>query len=337
MLMRSINNSTRIRGVLATTMCLALGSRVLAPCALAQGTAVSGTVAPTATQNVTQGTTLGAESATAVLQGLLAGTDAPLTLQLKQLNKEWRRVAIAGQGDMNPLTMMFAPRGDEAYFTRGKVVAVGAENFLIAYRLPVKKLDFMALMRMGPGAQGPVPDKISPDTPLSLVLLNMRVVNLIGAISRFDLKEELARNEQQIAEARVAVQAMPGAGGNAEAARAASNSNLKQLALGALQYSQDFGEKFPPLRTAEEMKKALLPYVKNEALFIHPGTGEPYQPNPVLSEKRLASIAEPASMVLFYEMSAGDDGHRGVAYADGHVKRVSETEWPQIKKASRVP
>jgi prepilin-type processing-associated H-X9-DG protein len=278
-----------------------------------------------------------AEVATTVLQSLLAGTDAPLTLQLKQLNKEWRRVAIAGQGDMNPLTMMFAPRGDEAYFTRGKVVGVGAENFLIAYRLPVKKLDFMALMRMGPGAQGPVPDKISPDTPLSLVLLNMRVVNLIGAISQFDLKEELARNEQQIAEARAAAQTMPGVVVNTEGPRAASISNLKQLALAVMQYAQDHNETFPPLQNVEEMKKALLPYVKNEALFVHPGTGEPYQPNPALAEKRMAAMAEPAATVLFYEMSAGDDGRRGVAYADGHVKRVSETEWPQIKKASRVP
>jgi hypothetical protein len=272
-----------------------------------------------------------------VLQALLAGTDAPLTLQLKQLNNEWRRVAVAGQGDMNPLTMMFAPRGDESYFTRGKVVGVGVENFLVAYRFPAKKLDFMALMRMGPGAQGPVPDKITPDTQLSLVLLNLRVVNLIGAISRFDLKEELARNEQQIAEARVAAQALPGAGGNAQALNAASSSNLKQLALAALQYSQDVGEKFPPMQNADEMKRMLLPYVKNEAIFVHPGTGEPYQPNAALSEKRLASVAEPASMVLFYEMSPGDDAHRGVAYVDGHVKRVSETEWPQIKKASRVP
>ncbi len=327
--MRFIKMSLFAAGV----TCLASSSRVLTPCALAQGTVVPGAATSNATHNAGQT----AEAATAVLQGLLAGTDAPLTLQLKQLNNEWRRVAIAGQGDMNPLTMMFAPRGDEAYFTRGKVVGGGAENFLIAYRLPVKKLDFMALMRMGPGAQGPVPDKISPDTPLSLVLLNMRVVNLIGAISRFDLKEELARNEQQIAEARVAAQAMPGAGGNAQATNASSLSNMKQLALGTLQYAMDHNETFPPLQNVEEMKKALLPYVKNETLFVHPGTGEPYQPNPALAEKRMAAMAEPASTVLFYEMSPADDGYRGVAYADGHVKRVSETEWPQIKKASRVP
>lgn len=313
--------------------CLVLSSRVLTPCALAQGTVVPGAATPNATQNAGQT----AEAATAVLQSLLAGTDAPLTLQLKQLNNEWRRVAIAGQGDMNPLTMMFAPRGDEAYFTRGKVVGVGAENFLIAYRLPVKKLDFMALMRMGPGAQGPAPDRITPETQLSLVLLNMRVVNLIGAISRFDLKEELARNEQQIAEARVMAQTMPGQPGNVQAIQAVSSSNLKQLGLATHQYAQDHNETFPPLQNAEEMKKALLPYVKNEALFVHPGTGEPYQPNPALAQKRMAAMAEPASTVLFYEMSAGDDGYRAVAYADGHVKRVSETEWPQIKKASRVP
>jgi hypothetical protein len=80
--MRLINNCTSRKAVLVTTMCLALVSRVLAPCALAQGTVVSGTpakgtAAPAATQNATPGAASSAEAATAVLQSLLAGTDAP--------------------------------------------------------------------------------------------------------------------------------------------------------------------------------------------------------------------------------------------------------------------
>jgi prepilin-type processing-associated H-X9-DG protein len=280
----------------------------------------------------------GAQAATSALTNLLNGAEAPLTLPLKSLNGEWRRVSISGQGDMNPFTMTFMPNDQVVYYTRGQVVVVGGESFVAAYRAPIKKVDFMSLMRMGPGTQLPLPDKLTPDTTLSLTLLNLRIVNMIGDITRFDLKEELARSERQIAAAQVNAQALTaGAQVNAGNLNQVSSSNLKQVSLAMMQYLQDHDDTFPKMETAEEVMKVLLPYAKNEAIFVHPQSREPYQPNAALSGKKAISIADPAAMVIFYEMSPADDGTRGIAYADGHVKRASEAEWPQIKKASRVP
>jgi prepilin-type processing-associated H-X9-DG protein len=278
------------------------------------------------------------QAATSALTNLLNGADAPLTLPLKSLNGEWRRVSISGQGDMNPFTMTFMPNDQVVYYTRGQIVSIGGESFVAAYRAPMKKVDFMSLMRMGPGTQMPLPDKLTPDTPLSLTLLNLRIVNMIGDIARFDLKEELARSERQIAAAQVNAQALTvGPQVNAGNPNQVSNMNLKQVGLGVLQYAVDYDTTFPPMETAEEVMKAVLPYTKNEAIFVHPKSGEAYQPNPALSRKKMSSVADPAAMVMFYEMSPADDGTRGILYADGHVKRISEAEWPQIKKASRVP
>ena len=78
-------------------------------------------------------------------------------------------------------------------------------------------------------------------------------------------------------------------------------------------------------------------YVSNKSIFAHPESKEPYQPNPVLSGKRLLDISKPEQTVVFYEASAATDGTRGVLYLDGHVERVAEVVWPRLKQASRAP
>jgi prepilin-type processing-associated H-X9-DG protein len=42
-------------------------------------------------------------------------------------------------------------------------------------------------------------------------------------------------------------------------------------------------------------------------------------------------------MVVIYEDSPAPDGTRGVAFLDGHAKRINESDWPAIKKASKIP
>jgi prepilin-type processing-associated H-X9-DG protein len=42
-------------------------------------------------------------------------------------------------------------------------------------------------------------------------------------------------------------------------------------------------------------------------------------------------------MVAFFEPAPAADGRRAVLYLDGHVTRVSETDWPRIRQASRIP
>ena len=116
----------------------------------------------------------------------------------------------------------------------------------------------------------------------------------------------------------------------------ACSSNLKQIALGAMMYSQDYDETLPG---AAGWDKQLNPYLKNKDVLHDPSDearGISYAMNRRLSAVKMSRIAHPEKTILFYEIAArtgspngvGQDQavrHKGgsnVAYADGHVKRV---------------
>jgi len=112
-----------------------------------------------------------------------------------------------------------------------------------------------------------------------------------------------------------------------DSARAVSClSNMKQLCLGAIMFSQDWDEKFK--LKAESYKKSIMPYVKNEGIFKCPsdsGAGSSYSFNANLAGISLAKIHAPAETVLLYEGKNGklDFRHGGkaaVGFADGHAK-----------------
>jgi hypothetical protein len=116
-----------------------------------------------------------------------------------------------------------------------------------------------------------------------------------------------------------------------------SLDHLKQLALAFLMYTQDYDGRLPPMEDPVAMKRALLPYVKWEAAFVHPISDEPYQPNSSLSQRVLASIAEPETVVACYEAHPTTPETRGVVFLDGSAKRVPEADWPDRKRASGIP
>ncbi len=126
----------------------------------------------------------------------------------------------------------------------------------------------------------------------------------------------------------------------AQAARVKlSNSNLKRLMIGVLQYAYDHKEVspvYPPMQNMFQLKKAVFPYVKTEQIFRQPGTGTFYVPNAALSKKSVANIDSVSTFAAIYEAQVGSDGRRGVAFADGHVKRVTASEWTQLKKHSEI-
>ncbi len=130
----------------------------------------------------------------------------------------------------------------------------------------------------------------------------------------------------------------------AQAARAElSNSNLKQLVMGVIQYAQDHDETFPPMQNMFQLKKAIYPYLKSEQrgvrsgqVFRQPGSGTFYVPNAALSKKKMASMDDVANTAALYEAQVGSDGKRGVAFEDGHVKRVTASEWTKLKEHSGI-
>ena len=166
-------------------------------------------------------------------------------------------------------------------------------------------------------------------TPLSTIKV-IRVVTVSdpdsGGALRLDGERTAGRTDPAVVGAALG-----------RAQQAVSQSNLKQISLGMLQYVQDHNEKCPD---AARWVDEIMPYIKSEAVFHDPAApdGEKwsYSLNRNLAGKSLARLQNPASTVLVFESTAGtknasDAGesvpvpgrHSGgtdYAFADGHVR-----------------
>lgn len=269
----------------------------------------------------------------AALGSLLAGIDYPLSLRLRQLDGSWRRLNISGQYEMGEwmqsYSSMFGSAFKDVLYTRGQMVTLGGEIYIVAYRPQTKNkpLDFAAMIRMGsnPEAKPPAPEKMTPDTLLSLSLLNLRTIGSLNNIRPFDFNAELELNGKAAPE--------PSA---TRWDNTLADARLRQVGLALMMYVQDYDEVLPDMSSAATAKKLMLPYVKDEAVFQHPITKKPFKPNPALSKKKVAHIANPRAFLAFYEDPAAPDGTRGLLFLDGHIKRIQEKEWSQVARNSKV-
>lgn len=131
-----------------------------------------------------------------------------------------------------------------------------------------------------------------------------------------------------------------------DAQRATSQSNLKQLSLGIIQYTQDHDENLPD---ADKWVDEIMPYVKNASVFrdpAAPGLKWGYAFNRTLSGVSLADLDEPATTVVLFESTDGKknaadtgdslpmpgrhDGGTNYALADGHVKWEADGTKPSF-------
>ena len=116
------------------------------------------------------------------LPDVLSGTRFPLSLRFRDLDAAWRRVTVGGQTPgARP-----APGVGEAdvYYTRGEIVAVGAETYLVAYRQDPAS-------RARP-AVGAAPPRRTLDTLLILSLLNLRASGSLLDIRPVNVQREVA-------------------------------------------------------------------------------------------------------------------------------------------------
>jgi hypothetical protein len=275
------------------------------------------------------------------LKQLLSGSKYPLTMKLKDLNGDWRRMNVSGQSDssmggiMSAMMSMFGGGGGGsaggAFYTSGDMTSINNDTYIVAYKVRAKPVDMAALM--APNAKPPTPEKLTPETVLSLCLLNLRTSGNLTDIRPFNLNEEIAEN----ANPQKGILDAVFSDTKTKAVETSSLSNLKQVAIALIMYVSDWDDVLPPMADPAKVKKVLYPYIKNEAVFVQPDTKEPYRSNPILSKKKLAHIGSPNSMVVFYEASPSADGTRGVAFLDGHAKRIPESQWAEVKRASKIP
>lgn len=123
-----------------------------------------------------------------------------------------------------------------------------------------------------------------------------------------------------------------------ENARLAScRSNVKQIELGMIQYTQDHNDTFP--KSAAAYKDAVFPYIKEESVFHCPsdqGGVVDYSMNTKLQGVSMDKIAHPESVVAVYEgkNQTPDFRHNGkavIGYADGHVEEVPQAQAGSLK------
>jgi len=267
---------------------------------------------------------------------LLSGEKYPLTLKLKDLDRDWRRLTLSGVSEMGSylqmVNMMMGALTNFAYYTKGETVTIRNEVFLITYRPHQKQLGWQELMRSGPTSQPPTPEPLTPETTLALSLINARTIGSINEIVPFDLEQEIQLSKERMLTETEDHPEEPVSFGRSDP----SLMNLRQLATAVLMYAQDYDDVLPPMKTEAQAREALLPYIRNESVFVHPVTKKPYKPNPVLSGKKIKHIANPAGMVLFYESDPVDE-LRGAAFLDGHAARLNSEEWDRRRKASKIP
>ena len=324
-------SSARVRHALLLAVGLSVVTPALAQDAALDAAAVNQTLSP--------------------IERALSGRSIALSLQASALGGQWRRFKPGASPEMDALMQMQGARGQmnvgsNEFVTRGDTLAAGGETYLIAYRRKADPKEMAAAMdrfrrHLPDDGSGPLKTddgftRMRSTDTLLLCLLNTRGMGDLNDIRAFDAKIDIA-SDAQIDQSDVA------------GANARSNSNLKQIGLGLLQYAQDYDEQLPPMRSAQSMaqirqpydasklatvQQVLQPYLRSTELFAHPTTRQLYRPNLNLSGRSLAAINEPARTVAFYEAAPAPDGTRAVLYLDGHVKREQENNWARIRAVS---
>ncbi len=119
------------------------------------------------------------------LANILSGNNIPTSIKLKELTPEWRAMSTNGQLEIGNLQAFIGLWGGGAfatnYYTKGQTVVVGSETYIVAYSL-------LSLT-----------DKVSPEMPLSLSLLNLKTIGSMSNIRAFEPIAETKLLEKQLA------------------------------------------------------------------------------------------------------------------------------------------
>lgn len=139
------------------------------------------------TQAIVRSTKLAAEPS---LANVLSGNTVPTSIKLKELTPEWRVMSTNGQFEIGNFQAFIGLFGGGSfatnYYTKGQTVSIGSETYIVAYSL-------LSLA-----------DKVSPEMPLNLSLLNLKTIGSMSNIRGFETIAETKVLEKQLASLQVA-------------------------------------------------------------------------------------------------------------------------------------
>jgi prepilin-type processing-associated H-X9-DG protein len=254
------------------------------------------------------------------------------TLNANDLSADWHIIS-AGELGFFGLAMSNEIPFQLYFYTKGEMISFGTEKYLVAYH--VQNMPDDDSDNMPPSYYRPYKKKgyLLQDAKLALSLLPLDASQSIYEIKQFNPQTDYIQKDV--------------------ISEQSSLSNLKQIALATFMYVQDYDEKLPPMvaaRSADEINEhfsgkvtaktpvqnRLMPYIKSKTIFLQPATHRPYLPNYKVSRLPDSKIDNPVATFLFYEDAPNSAGKRAVAYADGHVKLLTEAEFQKERKAQGI-
>ena len=120
---------------------------------------------------------------------ILKGTSIPTSIKLRDLTPEWRAMSTNGLFEIGNFQAFVGLFGGGAfannYYTKGQTVNIGSETYIVAYSL-------LSLA-----------EKVSPDLPLNLSLLNLKTIGSMSNIRTFEAIAETKILEKQLASLQI--------------------------------------------------------------------------------------------------------------------------------------
>ncbi|MGO8928973.1 MAG: hypothetical protein ACLQU3_19065 [Limisphaerales bacterium] len=141
---------------------------------------------------------------------LLSGKPFPLAVKLKDLNGDWRRLTIRGGGSISgnvsvnvngnsggPASqnnLVGSLGGGQTYVTKGVTVSAKGQIYLVAYHLPSAGLDLSMLLQALATKTPPTAAVLTPESTLSLSLLDVHMVGSLEDVRPFDATWEIGES-----------------------------------------------------------------------------------------------------------------------------------------------
>jgi hypothetical protein len=154
---------------------------------------------------------------------LLSGKTHPLTVKLKDLDADWRRVTVHGSANVtgnvsvnvNGYTSSSSANNSSSashsqnnfvgallsshgYVTKGQTVVTHGRTYIVAYHLPAFGLDIGGLLQALAAKTPPTSAALHADTLLPLSLLDLQSLGSLDDVSVFDMQAEIADSEKAI-------------------------------------------------------------------------------------------------------------------------------------------
>jgi len=292
---------------------------------------------------------------------IASGTAMPASLRIADIGPEYKAMRIHSMGESSPglmgslggLMMMGSlgggPNGSKAMqgilelsgitdivWTKGQTTMLAGHEFLVAYKLNTG-MEMAMMKSSGPKMAATLTldlirtDSVTSVAPDASITPDQLRKILTAAGATFDSAPVTANVSGD--EATTAAVLLPVfAQAKLAAQKTQTQSNLKQIALSAIMYQNDWDDQFPYVESTPQFQKLTAPYLKNADLWksANPnGAGFRFAMN--LAGVNAAAIDRPAEAPLVYEVNPWADGGRVVAFADGHTKYVGKEQWPAVE------